>query len=313
MNNNLVVSKDEAWAIRPYGPDVPVGRGQRVYSAINLLDLSTLIRNPGALALAGAWRDRVRNHHGNPGDLAFEPALSRDGIAGGRSAVGVDLRPAGSRTPGTGFRHLRHGRDPDRAAREPQRRRAHGAGPQPRQQSRCRQPRSAGVRPPADGDRFRGDGAEGHCARGGPADQVQFRLRVARSSRRPSPTGLPTISSIRPSSGATNRRPMRAISSSGRSTRPAATSSDPSGDWSLMRRSRGSSARSGPAAAKASRQAAMPARCRAIRCSRSTRPWPTATARRVAGGRRLPQLAVHRADIRRHGQHRPPCARNARA
>ena len=44
MNNNLVVSKDEAWAIRPYGPDVPVGRGQRVYSAINLLDLSTLIR-----------------------------------------------------------------------------------------------------------------------------------------------------------------------------------------------------------------------------------------------------------------------------
>lgn len=44
MNNNLVVAKDEAWALRPYGPDVPVGRGHRVYSAINLLDLSTLLR-----------------------------------------------------------------------------------------------------------------------------------------------------------------------------------------------------------------------------------------------------------------------------
>jgi capsular exopolysaccharide synthesis family protein len=44
LNNNLVVSKEEAWALRPYGADQPAVRGQRVYSAINLLDLSTLLR-----------------------------------------------------------------------------------------------------------------------------------------------------------------------------------------------------------------------------------------------------------------------------
>ena len=44
MNNNLVVSKEEAWALRPYGAEQHAGRGQRVYSAINLLDLSTLLR-----------------------------------------------------------------------------------------------------------------------------------------------------------------------------------------------------------------------------------------------------------------------------
>ena len=44
MNNNLVVTKEEAWALRPYGPEQAAGPGQRVYSAINLLDFSTLLR-----------------------------------------------------------------------------------------------------------------------------------------------------------------------------------------------------------------------------------------------------------------------------
>ncbi len=44
MNNNLIVSKDEAWAIGPYGAVDANRRGQRVFSAVNLLDLPTLLR-----------------------------------------------------------------------------------------------------------------------------------------------------------------------------------------------------------------------------------------------------------------------------
>ena len=44
VNNNLVIAKDQPWAVRPYGADEVVGRGQRIYSAVNLLDFPTLLR-----------------------------------------------------------------------------------------------------------------------------------------------------------------------------------------------------------------------------------------------------------------------------
>ncbi len=50
MNNNLVVSKDQPWAVRPYGTEQAVGRGQRIYSAINLLDFQALLR------IVSQWR-----------------------------------------------------------------------------------------------------------------------------------------------------------------------------------------------------------------------------------------------------------------
>jgi polysaccharide biosynthesis transport protein len=44
VNNNLVVAKDEPWAIKPFAPEQALGRGHRTYAAIRLLDLSTLLR-----------------------------------------------------------------------------------------------------------------------------------------------------------------------------------------------------------------------------------------------------------------------------
>jgi polysaccharide biosynthesis transport protein len=44
VNNNLVVTRDEPWALRPYDADKTTARGQRVYSAISILDLPTLLR-----------------------------------------------------------------------------------------------------------------------------------------------------------------------------------------------------------------------------------------------------------------------------
>jgi polysaccharide biosynthesis transport protein len=44
VNNNLVVTKEEAWAIGPYGAAETTRRGQRVFSTVNLLDLSSILR-----------------------------------------------------------------------------------------------------------------------------------------------------------------------------------------------------------------------------------------------------------------------------
>ena len=44
MNNNLVITREEPWAIRPLDADRVNAPGQRVYSAINILDLPTLLR-----------------------------------------------------------------------------------------------------------------------------------------------------------------------------------------------------------------------------------------------------------------------------
>ena len=57
----------------------------------------------------------------------------------------------------------------------------------------------------------------------GQADQVQLRFDLAATGGAWSPTASPTASSTPRSSAATKPRPMPAISSSGRSTRPAAT------------------------------------------------------------------------------------------
>ena len=77
------------------------------------------------------------------------------------------------------------------------------------------------------------------AARRGQADQVQLRFEHRRSSPRWSPTASPTASSIRRFSADTKPRPTPAISSSGRSPRPAATSSARSARWSPMRRPQG--------------------------------------------------------------------------
>ena len=45
MNTNLTVRNEGQWPIAPYpGPDVALGRGQRTYSAVNILDFQMLVR-----------------------------------------------------------------------------------------------------------------------------------------------------------------------------------------------------------------------------------------------------------------------------
>ena len=44
MNTSLTLPNEGPWPAAPYGPDGQLGRGQRNYSATNILDLATLIR-----------------------------------------------------------------------------------------------------------------------------------------------------------------------------------------------------------------------------------------------------------------------------
>ena len=97
-------------------------------------------------------------------------------------------------------------------------------------------------------------------------------IRPRRRSPLWSPTALPTASSIRRCNAGINRRPMPAISCSGRLPRPAAISKGRSERWSLMPSARGSFRRA--RMLTASRPAAMRAPFRESRWSLSTRRWP---------------------------------------
>ncbi len=44
MNNNLAVPNQGPWPVGQYAPDAPLGRGQRSYSAANILDFPTLMQ-----------------------------------------------------------------------------------------------------------------------------------------------------------------------------------------------------------------------------------------------------------------------------
>src|SRR4051794_14649513 len=46
MNNSLAVPNQGAWPVTPFAPDAgaPQARGQRTYSATNILDFPTLVR-----------------------------------------------------------------------------------------------------------------------------------------------------------------------------------------------------------------------------------------------------------------------------
>ena len=160
-------------------------------------------------------------------------------------------------------------------------RRAHRAGAQPRQQPRFRRRRTA--------MRRSGSRSRPAMVQGGlkviPPEEGNL-IKFSYDSTSPQLAAL-VANGVADSfintrfSGATKPRPTPAISSSGRSTRPAAISSGPSARWSPMPSSKGSSppARPEPTASTA---AATPIRFRANRWSSSTRRW---RRRRRAGSR----------------------------
>ena len=240
---------------RPMPPDVPaLGPGQRTYSAASILDFPTLRPDHAPLALAGARRGRASACRGDPRHAADDARLSRLGDAGGQSADGRGQRRAIARSRTCSRRNTyRFRRDPGRAAWRAER------SPSA--------PRRSSISPiiptssPQDGDasqrltrgnRRRPERAQGHCARSRAADQVQLRFDLAAAGGAGRQRHCRQLHQHRRCSAATKRRLTPAISSSGRSTRPAATSSGPSGRSSLMPSSRASST---PAATGRRRQA----------------------------------------------------------
>ncbi len=272
MNNSIAVPDQGPWPLGHYGPeDQPVARGQRSYSAAHVLDFASLVRIVhhwrwliiGALAigLAGAivatlltppvyraWvtleadpptvqvSDENSKEQQETNQSPYDFVVTQVGLL---SSEAVAQRTAQELNLGNNADFVPQTGDASS--------RLKAAAGMVRAASRSLRPKRA-------------------------ASSSSATIRPRRRSPLWSPTALPTASSIRRCNGGMNRRPMPAISSSGRSPRPAATSKGRSERWSLMPSARGSFRRA--RMLTASRPAAMRAPFRASRWSLSTRRWP---------------------------------------
>ena len=97
MNNSIAVPDDRAWPLQQYMPPTEAVPGQRVYSAVNILDFPTFLR------ILQHWRWLILGAvaFGVLAAIVITPADDADvpchGHAGGQSADGRDQRRAVSR------------------------------------------------------------------------------------------------------------------------------------------------------------------------------------------------------------------------
>ena len=239
MNNSIAVPDDRAWPLQQYVPPTEAVPGQRVYSAVNILDFPTFLRILqhwswlilGAVAFGvlaaiiitllttPVYRASV-TLEANPPTVSVSDEQSREREATIGNSYDFVRTQAGLLSSKTVAQRTAQELN---LANNPQ---------------FVPQDADASTRLRTATDRIHGG------LKVIPPEEGQL-IKFTYDSTSPaaggdrSPTGSPTVSSIRRCSGDMKRPPMPATSSSGRSPRRAATSNGRNGRWSPMRRREG--------------------------------------------------------------------------